>query len=72
MWLPTLYLRDGGFSDIGYRFRYNIFNMTDSWIPGMPGTSDTFFDLVFFNSDTLPALPRSKYIASIYYRIDIN
>lgn len=46
--------------------------MNDSWVPGFPSSVTKFFDIVFFNSDTMTNRPQHKYIASIYYRIDID
>ena len=46
--------------------------MADYWIPGQPSSVVKFFDLVFFNGDTLAAPEMSKFIATIYYRIDID
>ena len=52
-WLPSFPLKTGSFSDVGFRFRLNIFNMLDSWVPGFSSTVIKFFDLVFFNCDTI-------------------
>jgi len=71
-WLPSFPLKTGSFSDVGFRFRLNMFNMLDSWVPGFPNTIVKFFDLVLFNSDTMPTELNNKFIATMYYRIDID
>ena len=71
-WLPSFPLKTGQFTDVGLRFRLNLFNMLDSWVPGFPNTMVKFFDLRLFSSDTMPTKQNNKYIATMYYRLDID
>jgi len=71
-WLPSFPLKSGKFTDLGFRFRLNIFNMLDSWVPGFPNTIVKFFDLKIFNHDIIETDLNNKFIATMYYRIDID
>ena len=44
--------------------------MADNWLPWGEKTENTFFDLVFFNSDSVPSHSGNKHLAKMYYRID--
>lgn len=54
-WLPLINLQDGYYHDVGLRFRHNFFNMRDSWLPGFGDSLATFYDIVKFNDDSIPA-----------------
>ena len=70
--MPTVPLKPGFFSDTGYRFRENVFEMTDSWIPGVPGKVKKFYDVTLFNSDTVSVDSDYMGVAELYFRIDID
>ena len=46
-------MKKGYFSDTGYRFRKNFCEFTDGWWPGRTTNIDSFYDIKFFNSDTV-------------------
>ncbi len=37
-WIPVMPLQRGKYTDGGFRFRKNLFNMNDSWVPAVPST----------------------------------
>ena len=39
--------------DIGYRYRENVLDMKDSWVPGHSSTKAKFYDITFYNADVL-------------------
>jgi len=43
----------GSFSDTGYRFRRNIFERYDDWVPWSKIIINEFYDCTFYNSDTM-------------------
>ena len=45
-----------GYSDTGYRFRYNRFDRQDGWFLPDPDVNP-FFDYMFYNTDTYPTAP---------------
>ena len=48
-------LKDGTFSDMGLRFRYNSFDMNDSYLPGAASSKKEFFDITYYSYDTYEA-----------------
>ena len=58
IFVQTIDMRAGKFSDTGHRFRYNIFNRIDHWVTKYQ-TKDPFFDYIFYNSDTWE-VPKNK------------
>jgi hypothetical protein len=61
------------YSDSGYRFRYNEFERQDG--PYYPkNTKDSFFDYIFYSSDSFPTPPKSSphLIAEMYFRLQID
>ena len=48
-------LKDGTFSDMGLRFRYNEFDAKDSWVPGYPSTKTKFYDVTYYSYDEYEA-----------------
>jgi hypothetical protein len=44
-WYPAVSIKNGLFSDIGMRFRLNIFDAKDEFMPGIPSTKTKFFDM---------------------------
>jgi len=61
------------YSDTGYRFRYNEFERQDGpyWAINV---KDTFYDFLFYNSDTYPTPPASapNMIAEMYFRLEVD
>jgi hypothetical protein len=61
------------YSDTGYRFRYNEFERQDGpyWAINV---IDTFYDFLFYNSDTYPTAPASNpdMIAEMYFRLEVD
>ena len=45
MFLPSIDMSPGHFSDQGFRFRWNIFTGIDKWWPGYGVTTKHFFDV---------------------------
>ena len=43
----------GKSSDTGFRFRSNVWNRDDSYIPFAPAGVDHFYDIILYNSDTM-------------------
>ena len=73
MFLPSIPLSSGHFTDQGFRFRWNNFSGIDKWWPGYGTTTKHFFDVKQYNADTLN-VDSSKFfkIAEIYFRIDTD
>ena len=65
-------LKSGGFSDTGYRFRKNYFERYDEWQPLGKAKDEFFFDITFYNSDTISVDLNHAVIAEMYFRIDID
>ena len=70
IWLPSIPLRSGLYTDTGYRFVKNIFEKQDQWIPFFPNTKIEFYDLNLFNHDTFEVKEEINEIAKLYFRID--
>ena len=49
----------GKFSDVGYRFKFNSFSLTDD-IFGLFETFVSFFELLKYNEDTLDIAPGAR------------
>ena len=69
-WLPMVPLKKGSFSDTGYRFRKNSFERKDNWYPFANKYTEGFFDMTFFNSDTLSVGHDYTTIAELYFRLE--
>ena len=69
-------LHKGIFSDTGYRFRRNTFERYDDWVPWSKTVENEFYDLKFFNSDTMQLGPgladAKKEIAEMYFRLEVD
>ena len=50
-WLPSIPLGPNTFSDTGYRFRRNLFELNDKWTPGSMSSDLEFFDVTHYNTD---------------------
>jgi len=62
LWLKSLPLKAGTFSDVGYRMRLNEFEKSDRWFPWFaftPLVSHYFYDYVYYNTDTFK-VPEDK------------
>jgi hypothetical protein len=71
VFVQTIKMTAGLFSDTGHRFRYNIFNRVDHWITNSESTNP-FFDYLFFNSDTYIVAKDKVEIAEVYFRLDTD
>ena len=72
VWLGSTSMKAGLFTDNGYRFRENVFEKTDNYIPFLGKHLESFYDIVFFSNDQLSVGDDFMTIAKIYFRIDIN
>lgn len=71
VFIPSVHLASGLFSDTGYRFRYNIFERYDNWWSSTV-IVNIFYDYMFYNSDTF-VVPESKTeIAEMYFRLEVD
>lgn len=65
----------GDFTDIGYRFRQNIYNTQDFWYWPITDTS-TFFNLETYNYSPVNVpdkeVTKAKKIAEVWFRLDTN
>lgn len=68
MFVQTIEMKAGKFSDTGHRFRFNLFNRVDNWHKKTVQL-DPFYDYVFFNSDTYDVPKDKKEIAEVYFRL---
>jgi len=65
-------MKSGLFSDTGYRFRQNYFNRYDDWYPLGSYNSTIFYDLHFYNSDTVTVGDDYTKIAEMFYRLEVD
>jgi hypothetical protein len=73
--MPSFPLREGFYTDAGYRFRHNVFNSSDSWFPvGFfnKGHHINFFNIIHYNTDTVEVSPDHENLAKIFFRIDVD
>ena len=70
--MPIIPLSSGYFSDTGYRFRYNHFERYDDWYPWSSSAMNEFYDILFYNSDTMIVDKNHKTIAEMYYRLEVD
>jgi len=49
LYISSIHLNAGYFSDVGYRFRPNYFYKSDYWWPFGEDKIETFFDWIFYN-----------------------
>ena len=61
--LGAFRLLPGTMMDYGFRFRENIFDMNDSWIPFYGGRRIKFFDMTSFNDDRFSTTLDYAYLA---------
>ena len=59
----------GSFTDSGYRFRRNIFDRKDHWIPYYEDFQHIYYDVLLFNSDTLRVGDDYMKIAEMFFRL---
>ena len=69
MWLNSIRLKAGTFSDLGYRFRENSFNKGDHWFPGLGSSFLKFYDTVYFNTDIIGVPDDYPVISEIWFRL---
>ena len=72
LYAQTLPLEAGHFTDVGYRFRTNIFDHTDFVYPETPAAWKRFFDFKFFNQDTFKVDKKQNLLAEIYFRLEVD
>ena len=70
--MPAVSLRPGLFSDTGYRFRKNIFERIDNWVPGFSEIKNKFYDIRLYNSDQIVVGKNYMKVLDAYFRIDID
>ena len=70
--MPSIPLKAGTFSDSGYRFRENVFEKQDSYIPFWGRNEESFYDMIFYNSDQVSVGKDFMSIAEMYFRIDTS
>lgn len=71
LWFPGFSLKAGIYTDHGYRFRENEFQISDSWIPGKEEVVK-FFDSKVFNTDTYFVSDDIMAIADLWFRLDTD
>ena len=72
LWLKTLPMKAGRFSDVGYRMRLNFFEKADRWYPWvafLPLEPYYFYDYVYYNADVFKVPEDQTAIAEIYWRL---
>ena len=57
IYLPSIDISAGHFTDVGFRFRANYFIRADEYIPHYPEWEERFFDYRFFNNDLFDSDP---------------
>lgn len=62
-------MRPGIFSDAGYRYRQNVFEKQDFWIPGISSSVEKFYDVTFFSSDSIIVGDDYMTIGEMYFRL---
>ena len=60
------------YSDVGYRFRTNIFLVWDTIAPYHYFKEMFFWDFKFYNQDTYKSTEDITLIAEIYFRLEID
>ena len=73
LYLPSIPISAGKFSDVGYRYRANIFDRYDNYLRvegALEPTREKFYDYIFFNSDTFEVDPDQYNLAEIYFRLN--
>jgi hypothetical protein len=69
IFVQSVPIMSGKFTDAGHRFRYNQFLRTDFWWTGERKT-DEFFNYVYYNTDTFEVPPTKTVLAELYFRLD--
>lgn len=72
MWLPKVVLGKGKFSDTGYRFRKNSFNLLEDWWRVTDNKWIEFYNINHYNSDTYDVQDNFEPIADMYFRLEVN
>ena len=71
-WLSSVSLKPDQFTEVGLRYRRNSFTMNDYWLPFFSSTEVQFYDVQTYN-DYHYSLPGDhKYLAEIFFRLDVN
>ena len=73
IFMPSISMGNGAYSDTGYRFRYNQFDRGDGWI--WPNNFDnTFYDCFEYNTDSFTSTPASvpTMIGELYFRLEVD
>ena len=76
MWLQSFPMRKYHFTDAGYRFRKNVFEKLDYWIPFIEPQEITFWDTTIYNQDTFNSDVKHVgplgAIAELWFRIAVD
>ena len=72
IWMSSFSLDRNGYFDAGYRFRLNTFSMLDYWLPFWKVKKYQFYDVVKWNEWFYQTPKSTKYLASIFFRIDVD
>lgn len=75
IWLPAIPMTPGKFTDSGYRFRENLLDKKDSWVPflnSIISNHEYFHEVLLFSSDTLTVGEDHPTIAEMYFRMSVD
>ena len=70
--MPSITLKQGKFSDTGYRFRKNNLSRDDNWAPFTKAVNNDFYELLHWNTDVfdVPKDEPTNKIAEMYFRLN--
>lgn len=71
MFVPSIPIKFGKFSDTGYRFRFNNFERYEYWWSNSL-INNYFYDLMFYNSDTFDVPLENDLVAEMYFRLEVD
>jgi hypothetical protein len=71
VFIPSITLKQGRYSDTGYRFRFNDFERYDYWWSSTL-VHNYFYDFIFYNSDTYDVPMDQALAAEMYFRLDVD
>ena len=70
--MPSIPLKEGKFSDTGYRFQKNSLSRDDDWLPFSVSVHNDFYDLLHWNTDVFDVGKDevTNKIAELYFRLN--
>lgn len=71
LYMPMFPLKEGVYTDGGFRLRKNIFSHISHWLYQNEKLR-TFYDIQLFNHDTFEVHKDFNYSAQIYFRLHSN